>query len=408
MRCNTCDTNLVLRIPISPTNAQRLIFPCPTCNVSLHLLIETPGPPTVRLISSDLAEGDQSQIDNDAVIVNLSSDLPVPIKFIYGSAAPQEFFSPFLYLSNLMPMEEVADCVSRMNALNEFHNLLFARLRRLVSLYQSGNFDALDSRIDTLPVAIEELDAYHPIYRLHRFIQMLYLPAIDLVDQMLATNVIVEAVLTGSRAHPLAYKDLLQRFDTEMHFAEHRRKVVASSFEVLENVDALFTGLAWERIPEGSDVSVADYRVARDDFNETRSRYVDIFELASRTLVFVGALVNLASRGSAESWCDGSTKDLSTVWRFKAWQREFILTELPSLQKIYLRVHRASRNQFGHYALEYDFASGNLVDHDGSTTNYILFLVDYLAAARLSFVILTVVEDISLELVGGAAPYRDS
>ena len=65
--------------------------------------------------------------------------------------------------------------------------------------------------------------------------------------------------------------------------------------------------------------------------------------------------------------------------------------------QMYDGVHRTSRNQFGHYAVEYDVGSGKLVDDRGHRTNYVLFLVDYLEAVRLIKTLLTIVEKITLD-----------
>ena len=47
----------------------------------------------------------------------------------------------------------------------------------------------------------------------------------------------------------------------------------------------------------------------RDDFNALRSRYVEVFELASRTLVYIGGIKNLAQRNQPDMWPDGDVRD---------------------------------------------------------------------------------------------------
>jgi hypothetical protein len=132
-----------------------------------------------------------------------------------------------------------------------------------------------------------------------------------------------------------------------------------------------------------------------------RARYVEVFELASRSLAYVGAIFNLVERGNACLWSDGSEASIGEMLRRTAHRRESILAELPYANRLYDEVRRQSRNDFGHYAIEYDFSTGELVGRDGARTSYVLFLVDYLAAARLTAYLLAVVEKLSLD-------YRDA
>jgi hypothetical protein len=98
---------------------------------------------------------------------------------------------------------------------------------------------------------------------------------------------------------------------------------------------------------------------------------------------------------------------LATMFRDRtAFQREFILESLPFAKILYDDLHRASRNKFGHYAVEYDFSTGELVDHDGTRTSFVLFLVDYLAAARLTSYLLGVVEKLSLDYLDAPSEHR--
>jgi hypothetical protein len=78
-------------------------------------------------------------------------------------------------------------------------------------------------------------------------------------------------------------------------------------------------------------------------------------------------------------------------------EREFILDELPNARVFYDGIRRHSRNAFGHYNVEYDFAAGELVDQrTGARTSLLLFLVDYLEAARMTAYLLTVAEKITV------------
>jgi hypothetical protein len=125
-------------------------------------------------------------------------------------------------------------------------------------------------------------------------------------------------------------------------------------------------------------------RVMRDDFDVIKSRYQDVFELASRNLAVVAAFANIARRGDVRQFADGEARSLNAALKERAFVRERWLADLPAANLLFDAMSRRTRNDIGHSLVRYDFGSGALVYDDGPGETYLEFIVDYLSAARLS------------------------
>jgi hypothetical protein len=57
--------------------------------------------------------------------------------------------------------------------------------------------------------------------------------------------------------------------------------------------------------------------------------------------------------------------------------------------------------------IEYDFSTGELVDSVGHRTSFVLFLADYLSAARLLWYLFSVCEKLTLEILDVPSDHRE-
>jgi hypothetical protein len=383
---------------------QKLIFQCPVCRVALRLNLDTSRPPEIRFSSDDLTALDRPLREQRGLpVLVLYADLPVHLDWLGPQQAEQVF--PFIQMTQLWG-DRAAEYAGRSNSLYDMRLGVFPAVRRTASLYQIDDAASLDRSLENFPLGeIDDLADQHAYYRLGRLVDVLYVPFADALPRAAAINEVLARMVAAHYEHTTPYRELLDALVVRHGFIEHRRKVVETAMEVLEHADALLPGLAWEHIVDPKP-DPSTFRIVRADFNELRGRYVEIFELASRSLAYVGAILNLVDRGDPTRWSNGREVTVDRMLAKRAVQREFILDELPYAKALYDDVHRQSRNAFGHYAVEYDFSSGELVDRDGSRTSYVLFLVDYLAAARLTGYLLGVVEKLSLDVVDAESEHR--
>lgn len=384
----------------------RMRCQCPHCGVALRMRLTTRSPEEFRFESEDVvavAMGDAE--DEGLPIIVLYTDLPVHQSLLAGPASHSG--SAFLTWVTLWG-DRAEEYVQRADILQHMRIHLFPEVRRAASLYSSNDLPRLSDAIAKLDAQkrVPELSRFHPVYQLGRIIDALHLPFVDLAARTAAVNEFLTDMVACHRTTEHEYRALLDLFVEELGFIEHRRQVVETAFAVLDRVDALLPGLAWEHLTVTPRPSEDEFRIVRDDFNELRSLYVDIFEVASRTLAYVGAVVNLSRRKAPTAWSSKSTAEIRGMLGRKASEREFILDDLPMGRQFYDGLKRHSRNEFGHYNVEYDFSSGELVGKGGRRTNYLLFLVDYLAAARLTAYLLSVVEKLSLDYLNADSYHR--
>ena len=172
---------------------------------------------------------------------------------------------------------------------------------------------------------------------------------------------------------------------------KHRARLLDTALTALGDPSSLIPAIWLEAIEDKA--SLEEFRIMRDDFDALKGRYQDIFEAASRGLVFTARIVNLARRGDPSAHVDGESRTLhKALNKTTAFHREAWLTDFPAAETLYGRMKRHTRNDIGHRLVRYDFASGDLVYDDGSKETYIHFLTDYLHAVRLSHHLLDVCE----------------
>jgi hypothetical protein len=111
-----------------------------------------------------------------------------------------------------------------------------------------------------------------------------------------------------------------------------RRSMVDTFLAVFSDGDALVPGLMLQAIPE---LDIDNFRVQRSDFDAVKSRYQDIFELASRSLVLPAVLANIAHRGDPRAFSDSCRRSLREALRERAAAREGWLVELPDTSRLY-------------------------------------------------------------------------
>ncbi len=124
--------------------------------------------------------------------------------------------------------------------------------------------------------------------------------------------------------------------------------------------------------------------------------YVDVFELSSRGLAYLGVFLNLTRRNDPRTWADGKKRTIKKALGLKAVEREFILDETPRLKTLYGNIRRHVRNDVGHYHLYHDVATGDLVDEKGRRTNFLLFMTDFLGAVRVTAFVMALVDNVTV------------
>lgn len=323
----------------------------------------------------------------------LCSDLPVHISCQGKSMAGGG--SPFLYLMQLMSSEGFLQYKIQVDALHDIRSRYFPQIRRCFSAYLVGDYVKILAIAKDLRA--EDLLKEDPKYIFHRLIQVIFVPILDM-DIKVAVSKEMYGDLVGCRAsYHESYALLLHEFYEDDIFKAHIKSTLDLLVRLMDKYDALIPALAYEALLDKSSAAIGDLRIHRDDFDELKALYVDLFEVSSRGLAYMGMVANLARRGNAQMWANGKKMSLSECLKLRSVQREFIVQEMPETAKLYKQLKRNARNDFGHFKVQLDVHTGYLENENGSREHFIIFLADLLGAARVLSHLLTFTEKISLD-----------
>jgi len=404
LRCQTCEQPFVARLGIG-SGRLPLIFQCPRCEVALRATLE-PDPQTLELNfkSEDVVPEEEATGDGDLPSVTVYADVPVP-KAMQGILAKDAILSPFVLFAQVIGHDELGELMERVEAMRSFRSSVFPKLRRAASLIRTGDFTALAAAVGRLPGAgeVEGLREQHPLYQFGRYVETLFLPFAPLEPRIAAIGEL--GTLLIAVEHQEGGPEHLETLNNRPDWIEHRRRIYESVVNALSLVDTLMPAMAWERVDE-ERFKVDDYLVMRDDFDQLKGVYQDLFELGSRSIAYVSSILNLVIRGDPRQFSNGRRCSLTRALRATANQREFILDELPQAKPLYDQIDRHTRNDIGHRLVSFDFATQTLVDNKGRQTNYLLFLEDFLEAVRFSSYLLGVAEKVTLHAIQADIPQR--
>jgi hypothetical protein len=404
LRCQTCEEPFVARLGIG-SGRLPLIFQCPHCEVALRATLE-PDPKTLDLNfkSEDVVPEEDAAEEDEIQSVTVYADVPVP-KAMQGIPAKNANLSPFILFAQVIGHGELGELMGRVEAMRSFRTNVFPKLRRAASLIRTGDFTALAAAVDRLPgvADIEGLCEQHPLYQFGRYVETLYLPFASLEPRIAAIGELGTLLIAAE--HHEGGPEHLETLNNRADWIEHRRRIYESVVNALSLVETLMPAMAWEQVDE-KKYKVDDYLVMRDDFDQLKGVYQDLFELGSRSLAYVGSILNLVVRGDPRQFSNGKRCSLTKALRATANQREFILDELPQAKLLYDQIDRHTRNDIGHRLVSFDFATQTLVDDKGRQTNYLLFLEDFLGAVRFSSYLLGVAEKVTLHAIQADVPQR--
>lgn len=403
LECNACGENFIARLGIG-SGLLPLIFQCPDCGAALRASME-PNPETMALnFKSEDVTALETEPAGELTSVTIYADLPVP-KALQGIPAKEAIASPFILFGQVIGIEELSALMARIDHMRRLRSQVFPRLRRAASVVGDGDFESLSEAIARLPGIdeIEGLGDQHPLYQLGRYVETLYLPFAPMEPRIAAIGELGMLLLSAEHAEggPEYLRELVERPD----WVQHRRRIYETTIAALGLVEALMPAMAWELVDE-SKVDIDDYLVMRDDFDRLKSTYQDIFELGSRSLAYVGTILNLVSREDPRVFSNGKRVSLKKALETTANNREFILDELPHAKVLYEQIDRNTRNDIGHHLVAFDFATQTLIDDKGERTNYLRFLEDFLGAVRFTAYLLAVAEKVTLHAIQADIPQR--
>jgi len=319
--------------------------------------------------------------DPDAVAVAVATDVPVHLGLV-GVTGQRAMMSPFILVSQTLGLDRTSDLMSEVDRLRALREQLFPAVRRAASFWAERDLEGLTKALKAVPGS-EGLDWKNetPMALFDNLAGLLFEPVEQPGVRERCAEELLKLLRVALDDHLDALGSLFAEYDSGP-LEEHRRRVVGAVFGALNDVDALFPAL-WAEAMDGH-IDLEPYRVMRDDFAQRKSSYQDLFELGSRTLAFTAPIANLALRGDHRAFCDGKTRTPAKARKARAFDRADWLADFPEAAPRFDAVSRHTRNDIGHALVRLDVRNGVLVYDDGVEQNYMLFLVDWLQAVRLS------------------------
>lgn len=390
VRCYACERVLTIRVTVAG-GLQEFIFPCPYCGTPLTGTFYAdqptgnpvegfePKPFELKSEDFDYVEYDPALETPEMRVVAISTELPVHESMLaepYDSSS----FSAFLELIN-RPHSSAAmvRVVEKVNLFRQTRFEVLPAVRRAAVFYGRGEMDLLSRELGKFPGFADS--------------------ALSNADPWTAVSVILEgflAVLGAQDVSRAARGELAELLETayamdesvtrrllndlvDLMLQEHRRAVIDTLVRSLQQSDALVPGMWVEALSESA---LDEYRTQRADYDAVKTRFQEIFELGSRSLVLPASLANVVHREDVRQYNDGKRRSLREALKANAAIREVWLEDLPALKMLFDDRARATRNLIGHRLVSYDFKEAVLIDSDGNRHNYLRFLRDYLGAVR--------------------------
>lgn len=379
VECRACHKVFALRIQRSG-GRQPFVFACPQCSTQIRAVLTDSSDGVGGLLESE--DFDQLEADPTAdVAVAISTEVPVHQSAI-GEPLQLAMLTPFIRLTSMVGNDRSYPVTQRVDYAREVRERVFPHLRRALSF-------TIRDDVDGASAAIDELRAIWPhlprdtTRALGVSLAASYRPMEERTEFKAGRRELIAMIKAAHSRDAGGLNRLFASFDAGP-LPAHSGRVLDTTISVLDDIAALFPAMWVLAMIEGN-VPLEEYRVMRDDFDTVKTRYQDMFELGSRSLVFTATIANIAIRGDARIFADGDQRTLNKALNgTTAAIRESWLSDLPAAKNLYDNMQRHMRNHIGHRLVRYDFVTGTVVDEDGTRDSYLLFLNDYLHAVRLS------------------------
>lgn len=400
VRCRSCESEFAIRISVGG-GLQRFVFPCPVCSTQLtgEFFAEQPTGPGAwetplkpfELRSDDFErlEYDDARDATDMLAVAVDTEIPVHLS-MFAMPVGEIKGTPFIRFVQEAPQDDAfLQALQSVNELREIRFGLLPSLRRAAVFYAGGGMDRLSNELQNVPGYNGSQLAYAAPWEAVSVLFRICLAVIGAEPVREPASEEFNALLRRARARNADSVRILFAEYAELGSATARRALVDTFLAVFADGDALVPGLLLEATPE---LDIDNFRIQRSDFDALKSRYQDIFELTSRSLVLPVSLANIVYRGDLRSYPDGRRRSLPQALKATAATREDWLAGLPHTEKLYSQASRQTRNLIGHRLLSYDYERAALIDDAGNAHNYLRFLADYLNMVRTLGYVVDLVE----------------
>ncbi len=402
VQCRSCSYTLWLRIDRPETGNDQYLYSCPNCQLDTTLMVKNETH-SVLIQSDECKEIEPKEVhlkDMDSNnVVTLSSFYPV---FLDVHNKPlMEGGSPRLYF-----FTKYFDCAQRYIRVITFFsgikcNFLHEHLN-IISAIEDFNWKKVRGLLDKSKIKITNdiasMSEQLLINEAYSYTSILFFDLLGIEKRACLYDEYYKALNECNANHTSSYYSLLCDLHHEHQYLINRKKLFNIHRRIFKNVESYIAGFIYEFASDNFKQDMYRCRLYRSDFDTVKSLYVDIFELISKTSIYMILILNLANRGSIHKF---STPGIS-ITKLKSmtsYNRLNLLAECPEIHSLFQSVSRKMRNDIGHFSAQYDVKTGVINYDSGQSEHYLIFLNNLLQAIKAFKIVYTVYSKVDLDFV---------
>jgi len=399
IKCHSCENWSIFRIGVDKSKKTDFLVPCPFCKIKLEFtLIQNLEDKSLKIISEDFNDSDCLLNNLEGIkskVLTIYSEIPIDLK------SKKKDNMPFLDLMSFIGSENH----QKLNEITSFYHIFHENIlndhKKLISLSKTYDWKSMRKFLSTF-FKNGQIKNYNHVKTIHFYYHTFHATFVPLIDLNQMTIIMDEYFYHLNNCFDnktQKYKQLLEEFVKEHNFNLFKHKILDLYVRVFDDIHSYFPGQIYEFMNEDTKRRISDFRLYRNDFDLIKSQYVDIFEMSSKLLFYLGSILNISVRNEPTLYSNLKKISPKKFKKDRTFNKLFVLNELPELKKILLKLDRPLRNSLGHFNASYDYLDGNLIYEDGKKENYILFLNDMLNAIKVIWYMMKIIEKVEIDLI---------
>lgn len=389
IKCNHCESVIMLRIGVGSKNREPFQLACDNCSQQINATLVT-DQAKGNIIDIELTGAIQTDEQDYSQLFTYHPHFVTP-----DIGTPEERLSPFIAAFTRYENED--DLFKRTQRLVSFEQLsdeYISELGRLIRNYKDkdwGNFtNGLEKHIPKGLPLNNQIDYDIAIFYLTEDSLSPIIHSENNIDIM---NFIGDYISSIQAASSETFSLLL----TELDSANYLSEILNESLELLANfhkISAEFRSVIIEWNPDDPNQTFpsSTHVTGKVGFDDIKSLYVDGYELICRSITIIISLINLDIRGNSSIFPHHPTNNpnrpfasgISSFHQKPNAPKKDILFENPQFHTLISEsLDSKLRNAIGHNTIKYDPKNGNItypIDRTGTiqTISYGQFLFSIL------------------------------
>jgi hypothetical protein len=350
LECSTCNHVLRIRYQVGYVHPFVVKIACDQCGKLLKGQIRQDG----KTFSFPNDKVTHEWLETTQT-VSVSTELPIAIK--NTNVGGMTALSPFMAMSQLVPINKVMNSTSTIVAFMKSFDGLFSNLLTSNELFQSGNWkyflahthrhfplpplnseESFENSLDTFNRVLNEWYVYlsTDFYKIH-FNQFLQNLTIDACSTKIAE-----------------LKSLKASLDTYINLELECQKAFDLSMRFLENIKSFFPVIALSYNDDFTRVYGDDAGLTTFEFSDLKDLYIEQFEYLSRISSLHFGLLNLDQRGDFNNFGAINLPSMAAYYSKDNGVKKNYVAESPELNKYFLSTLNSQvRNGIGHLKTVY-------------------------------------------------------